>query len=136
MSRWKGIVYAAAGLSVIAAAIHAALMPEHMEEWWGYGAFFLAAAVVQGAYGIALVRWTRPPVLMFGIVANLAIVALYVWTRTVGIPVFGPDAGEVEEWGTIGLLTALVEVALVGALAALLRAQENDPARSGMVAAR
>ena len=136
MSGWKIIVFTAAGLSLIAAAVHAALMPEHMEEWWGYGAFFLLAAVLQGAYAIALLRWAGPAVLAFGIVANLAIVALYLWTRMVGVPIFGPDAGEVEEWGTVDVLTALVEIALVAALVVLLWARPHDSGRPDLAASR
>jgi hypothetical protein len=31
----------AAALSLMAAAIHLWAVPDHLEEWWGYGAFFL-----------------------------------------------------------------------------------------------
>ena len=41
------ILYAAAALSLLAALIHLWVMPEHFEEWWGYGAFFFVAAAVQ-----------------------------------------------------------------------------------------
>jgi hypothetical protein len=46
MERTRVFLYAAA-LSLIAALTHAWAMPEHFEEWWGYGTFFLIAAAAQ-----------------------------------------------------------------------------------------
>src|SRR5215210_8735817 len=78
---------AAAGLSLAAALIHLWVAAEHYEEWWGYGAFFLAAALSQGLGGVFILRWPeRQAVPLVGIWGNLAIVALYVLTRTRGEP--------------------------------------------------
>ncbi len=115
-------LYAAAALSLLAALIHLWVTPEHFEEWWGYGAFFLVAAAVQVLYApLVLVRPTRM-VLLGGIAGNLAIVALYLLTRTVGIPLFGPGAGEVEGFGFVDVCATASEVGIAVALgAALLR---------------
>jgi hypothetical protein len=79
-------LYAASALSLLAGLIHLWVTPEHFEEWWGYGAFFLVAAAAQILYvPIVLLLPTRI-VLLGGIVGNLAIVVLYLLTRTVGIP--------------------------------------------------
>ena len=43
-------LYPIAALSLIAGLIHLLVMPEHFEEWWGYGTFFLVAAVAQIGY--------------------------------------------------------------------------------------
>ena len=40
-------LYAAATLSLLAGLIHLWVTPEHFEEWWGYGAFFLVAGAAQ-----------------------------------------------------------------------------------------
>ncbi|MDQ3892310.1 MAG: hypothetical protein M3274_05380, partial [Actinomycetota bacterium] len=64
--RSKMILYAAVAFSLSAALIHLWVIPEHFEEWWGYGAFFLISAVAQGAYGAALLRWPRRPLLLLG----------------------------------------------------------------------
>ena len=40
-ARPNAVLYAAAALSLLAALIHLRVMPEHFEEWWGYGTFFL-----------------------------------------------------------------------------------------------
>ena len=114
--RSKVILYVAAALSLFAALIHLWVMPEHFEEWWGYGTFFLVAAMAQGLYGLALLRWSWQPLLLLGIGGNLAVIALYSITRTVGIPFFGPHVGEVEGVGVADLFATTSELALVGAL--------------------
>ncbi len=97
-------------------------MPEHFEEWWGYGAFFLVAAAAQALYVPLLLRWPGRTLLLLGIGVNLAIALLYLLTRTVGIPLFGPRAGEVEGFGFADLCATTSEQGIVVALgAALLR---------------
>src|SRR5215207_66576 len=121
MERTRVFLYAAA-LSLITALAHVWAMPEHLEEWWGYGAFFLIAAAVQACYGLALLRRPGRSLLLLGVVGNLAIVSLWAVTRTVGIPFVGPHAGEVESVGALDLLATMAELALVTVLlAALLR---------------
>ena len=119
-NRSKTVLYAAAVLSLLAAGIHLWAMPEHFEEWWGYGAFFLVSAVAQGTYAAALLRRPSRPLLLLGVGGNFSIVALYLLTRTVGIPLFGPHAGEVEGIGAVDLSATAAELALVAALGAVL----------------
>ena len=118
--RYGQLLYLAATLSLLAAISHLWAMPHHMREWWGYGAFFLAAAVAQGFYGAALTRWSRPSLLLAGVAGNVSILALYLFTRTVGIPLFGPHAGEVEGFGLVDLCAAASELGIVLALGTLL----------------
>jgi manganese oxidase len=133
MERTRGFLYAAA-LSLIAALTHAWAMPEHFEEWWGYGIFFLIAATAQACYGLALLRRSGRSLLLLGVAGNLSIVSLWAVTRTVGIPLFGPHAGEVESVGVVDVSATVAELALVTMLlAALLRStrrpQVVDPMR-------
>ena len=79
--RSKVILYVTAALSLFAGLIHLWVMPEHLEEWWGYGTFFLVAAMAQGLYGLALLRWSWQPLLLLGIGGNLAVIVLYDITR-------------------------------------------------------
>ncbi|MGH9004708.1 MAG: hypothetical protein ACRDYV_16410 [Acidimicrobiia bacterium] len=122
----------AGALSVAAGVAHGLVAPEHLREWWGYGLFFALAATGQVFFGAVLLAapWrydeTGGPVEragperalgLIGIVLNTAVVVLYVVTRTVGVPFVGPAAGEVEPLGAGGVVTTLLEVALVGVLA-------------------
>ena len=116
----KTVLYAAAVFSLLAALVHLWAMPEHFEEWWGYGMFFLVSAVAQGAYAAALLRWPSRPLLLLGVGGNLSIVALYLVTRTVGIPFFGPHAGEEEGIGAADLSATAAEFALIAVLGAVL----------------
>jgi hypothetical protein len=112
-ARPSAVLYAAAALSLLAALIHLRVMPEHFEEWWGYGTFFLVCAVAQVLYVPVMLRWPARPVLLLGVAGNLAIVILWLVTRTAGIPLFGPHAGEVEEMGALDLACTLAEVGIV-----------------------
>ncbi len=121
MGDQRFVVRVAVGLALGAALVHVWAMPGHFAEWWGYGAFFLLVAVAQGLYGLALLVRPGRALFFLGIGGNLAVVALYVVTRTVGVPFFGPHAGEVEAVGITDSVATVLEVALVVALGALSR---------------
>jgi hypothetical protein len=116
----RGVLPAVAALSLMAGLVHLWVTPEHFEEWWGYGAFFLVAAVAQVLYVPLLIRWPNRTVLLLGIVGNSAIVLLYLLTRVVGIPLFGPEAGEIEGVGIIDVCATMSEAAIVVALGGLV----------------
>jgi hypothetical protein len=121
INRSRSLFYLAATLSLVAALIHLWVMPEHFEEWWGYGTFFLGSAAAQALYApVLLLCPNRTAVLLLGIGGNLAIVVLYVITRTVEIPFFGPHAGEVEGMGLADLCATASELGIVGALGGVL----------------
>jgi len=116
----KGLVYSAVALSLVAALIHLWVTPEHFGEWWGYGTFMLAAFVAQAIYAVFLLGWPRWPLLLVaGASGNLAIIGMWVVSRTVGTPL-GPMAGEIEGMGTLDLICTASEVALVVLLVGLL----------------
>jgi len=129
-------LYAAASLSLVAALIHLWVTPEHFEEWWGYGAFFVVAAAAQLLYAPSVLLWPTRTVLVAGIAGNLAIVALYLLTRTVGIPLFGPEAGEVEGFGFADVCATASEAGIALALSApLLRNATPERRRSILLVA-
>jgi hypothetical protein len=120
-------------LSLGAAAIHAAVIESHLEEWWGYGLFFILASIAQGVYGLVLLalplhpdwdprQWARfkHRLLWVGILGNLAVIALYTVTRTTGIPVLVPGAAQVEPVAALDLVSKGVEAALVACLVLML----------------
>lgn len=110
---------AAAALSLLAAAMHLWVVPEHFEEWWGYGAFFVVLAVAQGLYALVLLGWPSRAFLLLGVASNLAVAILWLVTRTTGIPLLGPHAGETERVGVLDLACTLGEVGIVAGLGAL-----------------
>jgi hypothetical protein len=118
-------------LSLGAAIVHGGLSPAHFAEWWGYGVVFAAAAVAQTLLGLALLldavdpaqpgaRTTERVMLAMGIVGNTLLVALYLVTRTFGIPV-GPGAGETEAIAPIDVATQAMEIGVIVLLVILLR---------------
>lgn len=120
----------AAWVSILAGAVHGYAGPEHFSAWWGYGLFFLAAALAQGIYGLLLLthgidlpgrRWdsVRRPVYLAGLLGTLAIMALWLVTRTIGIPA-GPQKGVIEPIGWLDGVTKAAEVVVVALLVWLL----------------
>ena len=96
--------------SLAAAGVHAAVAPMHLREGALVGSFFVACAGAQLAW--AAVAWHRPSpaVLWSGILGNLAVLALWLVSRTVGIPGVG---GGPEPLGPWDLTCALWEVVIV-----------------------
>jgi len=107
-----------ASLSVGAAAIHFAVIFEHFAEYTLYGVFFLVVAWAQMIWA-AVVLW-RPSRLWLslGIAGNALVLAVYVASRAVGLPV-GPDAGHPEPFGGLDGVSAFLEFALIAWSAAL-----------------
>jgi hypothetical protein len=104
---------------LLAALIHLLVTPEHYEEWWGYGTFFVVCAICQATYAAGVLRWPARPILLLGVAGNLAVAILWLVTRTTGIPLFGPHAGEIEGVGVLDLACTLAEVGIVVGLAGL-----------------
>ena len=133
---------ATAVASLLAASGHGLAAPLHLEEWWAYGLFFLAASLLQAVWGLALLTdainprdagpsWLRlrRVFLVVGIVGNLASIALYAVSRTVGVGI-GPDPGP-EAVDALGLATKAMEAATVALLALLLvRMRGPSPKRT------
>jgi hypothetical protein len=114
-----GPTAAAAVCSVLAGVVHAAVAPEHLAVSPLYGAFFTQAAGAQLAWAALAVLRPRRWVLTAGILGNVGLVALWAWTRAVAVP-WGPYAGLRESVGIPDVLTAVLEVALVGCCLRLL----------------
>jgi|GEM_PF-2662760 len=115
----RALVFATAALSLFAGYIHVAYVDSHLQEWWGYGAFFIAAANVQVLFAALLVRWPKPWLPFAGIAGNLAIIIVYVITRTSGIPL-GPHRRVVEEATAADWATTAAQVGIIVALLAML----------------
>jgi hypothetical protein len=100
--------------------IHIVATPLYFGQWLGYGIAFVAIAVLQVMYSMVLAV-NRPRRIFFwaGIVGNVLIVAVWLLTRTVGVPM-GPMAGEVLPIEFLDGLAQVLEVTQIVHLAVLL----------------
>lgn len=106
-------------LSGAAAAIHFAVIGEHFAEYWAFGAFFLVLAWFQAAWAVLVVTRPSRPLLLFGAIANGAVLVIWLWSRTLGLPI-GPEAGETEPAELIDVVATVAEgLLVVGCLAML-----------------
>jgi hypothetical protein len=104
-------------LSAGAAVIHFVVIPGHWDEYWAQGLFFIVAAIAQLLWALWIVIAPSRLIYLSGAAGNAAIVAMWVVTRTAGVPA-GPGAGEREAVGFADTVATAFEVVLVvGALA-------------------
>jgi hypothetical protein len=99
-------------------AIHFAMMGEHAGVSWTHGLFFATAGWLQLALAAMIGFRPTRPVIAIGIVVNLALLTVWVLTRTVGIAIGGD--GTPEAWGKVDGLCAVFEGIAVLASAGLL----------------
>jgi hypothetical protein len=109
------------GALVAAAAVHAAVVPEHLTEWPAAGMFFLLLTIWELAVaGLLLARVEERLVLVAVAVVSIGPLLLWLWSRTVGMP-FGPEPGQPEAVGLPDLLACALELGALAAAVALLR---------------
>jgi hypothetical protein len=106
---WAGFASLGAGL------VHLAVVQEHLDEYWLYGTFFAVLGTAQLLWAVAALARDRAPWLRTIAYGNLAVVALWAVTRTVGLPI-GPEHWEPEAAGRADVLCTLLEVAVAGLL--------------------
>lgn len=142
----EGFVLAAAMGAAVAGVIHLVVVPGHWAVSAPMSAFFLGVGVAQLVLAAALGRGLPDAVLVAVISAHLAIMGLYVASRTVDLPFVPPhDAAHemehlpvpgavgdgiptypgsrVEPVGVLDLMCLVAELVLVVSLAALLPAR-------------
>jgi hypothetical protein len=119
-ARTPAVAVAAACL-LGAEGIHTAVIAEHFTEWWAEGAFFLVLSVLEGALAAALLLAPGRPTCRAAVLASIATIAVWAWSRTTGLPI-GPDAGYPEPVGRADTIATLLEALTALALApAILR---------------
>ena len=101
-----------AALSVGSAAIHFAVIPDHLEEWWAFGLAFAFLGWFQAVWPIIYLDRPTRRLAWIAIVVNLATVVVWAWSRTAGLPV-GPEPGMPEAVGAADLIATAFELALV-----------------------
>jgi hypothetical protein len=108
---------------VASAAIHAAVIPEHLTEWPAAGMFFVLLTVWELVVaGFLLARLDERPVLLAAAAISLGPLLLWTVSRTVGLP-FGPEPGAPEAVGLADIAACVLEVASLVAAVVLLRAR-------------
>lgn len=118
-------------LSLGAAAIHFAVMPEHFAEWWAFGLFFGAIGWFEALWAVGYVAMATRRMAALGLGVNAATVLLWAVTRTTGLPI-GPEPWVAEAIGVPDVVATILEALLVAGLAALLAApgpRRSDPGR-------
>ncbi len=99
----------AASAAAGSALIHFAVAPEHFEEWWGFGLFFVVCGQVQMGWALALGRAHSGWMLAIGIVGSLILVLVWGLSRTAGLP-FGPEPGTPEPVSIPDVVSAFLEL--------------------------
>jgi MFS family permease len=112
-------VLLAGGLAWAGSLIHVQAAIDHVDEYWLYALFFIALASVQFVWGIALYRFPRRRLLVVGAVISLAVVGLWLLSRTVGLPI-GPDRASPEPPGLLDVIATADEIGIAGLMVLLL----------------
>jgi hypothetical protein len=108
-----------AALSVGAAAIHFAVVFEHFVEFRLYGVFFLVISWAQLIWPVVLIWRPSRLWLWLGVTGNALVIAVYVASRTVGLPI-GPDLHHAEPVGALDVVSSVLEFGLIVGCAAML----------------
>ena len=130
-------VYAALAVTSLATAgIHFAVMGEHFREYAAFGIFFSVVAWFQALWALGIVVAPTRPVIALGLAVNAAVVAIWIVSRTAGLPV-GPEPGIAEPASFLDVLSTVLEIAIVAVTAALLvrgrSAATSGGARKGLL---
>lgn len=120
--------------SLGAGVVHAAVVPGHLDSWVASGVFFVLLAAFQVLWAAAWLWRPGRPLLAVGLVAGLATVGLWAWSRSpFGLPI-GPDAGEQMQMGAAGVISTVLELVVVAALLAWAWSPRPDGAERRTVA--
>ncbi|MGO4258635.1 hypothetical protein [Marmoricola sp. RAF53] len=150
-----GLRILAAACAAVAGGIHLWVVPEHYQEAWVLGTFFVLVGAGQLVLA-AVLRWvTATWFLVTALLANLGLIALYVVSRTAELPFVPPHThgGEhlpvfggvgngtpvypgarIEGVGPLDMLCLDAELGLVIALTAMLPSPLRGRLCTGMLA--
>ncbi len=117
------------GLSLAAGIIHGRAFFDHATHYWLFAVFF--GVVAYGQVLLAFLIHRRPTDtrwLKGAAAGSLAVVGVWLVTRTLGLPI-GPWAGRVEPVGVADLAATLDELVLAALVLAILRPDGRTAAR-------
>ena len=118
LSSWRAI--RAAVFTLGAGAIHLTVMPQHFQEYPPFGVFFLLSGLAQVGLAAALLFSTGRLMAIGGAAGNLAVVALWLVSRTVGLPI-GDDPWHPETVGVADAGATILELMTAWNLVRLAR---------------
>jgi hypothetical protein len=104
-------LFVACGLAWAAGLIHVVAAIQHVDEYVLFAVFFALLAPAQFAWGTALYRRPGRRLLLIGAIGSLLVVALWVASRTTGLPL-GPEAWTPEPVGPVDAIASADELAL------------------------
>ena len=116
----RAIAAPAAVLSLGAAAIHFAVIGEHLREFLLYGVLFVLVSWFQAWWAVQYVARPSRRLEWLALALNLGVVGVWVWSRTIGLPI-APAQGGTEVVGTADVIATVFEIALVALLAEVIR---------------
>jgi hypothetical protein len=111
-----------------AAFVHVEAAIEHLQEYGLFALFFALLATTQFCWGVALYRSPSRRLLIAGATLSLAVLALWIVSRTTGLPI-GPTPWAPEPVGVLDLIATGDEVVL-----ALIVAMHLLPDGGGVLA--
>jgi hypothetical protein len=106
-------------LSTSAALIHFAVLREHLREYALFGLLFALTALLQLAWSARVLRRPSRLLLKAGAFGNLGVAAVWLLSRTAGLPL-GPDPWTPESVGVADSVATALEVLLVVGVTVLL----------------
>ena len=106
-------------LSLAAAVLHVSVMEEHFAEFFAFGVFFAVVAWLQTAWAVAILVAPSRRLLWAAVVGNVVVVAVWVLSRTTGLPV-GPEPWVPEPATFLDVFSTIVELVLVAGAAVLI----------------
>lgn len=98
-------------LSLSTGLIHAAAALEHLHEYALYALFFAVLAPLQLGWGIAVYKRATPTRVSTGAFASLLIAALWIISRTTGLPI-GPHPWNPESVGAVDTIATANEITI------------------------
>lgn len=104
-------LFIACGLAWVTGLIHAQAAIQHVDEYALYALFFVLLATTQCVWGIAIYRAPSRKLLSAGATLSLAIAALWIISRTSGLPI-GPQPWTPEPVGAIDSIATGNEMVL------------------------
>jgi hypothetical protein len=104
-------LFIACGLAWITGLIHALAAIQHLDEYALYAVFFILLSITQCAWGVAVYRAPSRKLLSAGATLSLAVVALWIISRTSGLPI-GPEHWTPEPVGPLDSIATANELVL------------------------